>query len=51
MRVGRRAKGGEALMCLTVDQPIGPEILRELAEGSGAKDAKVIVLEEGGVAP
>lgn len=45
MRVGRRAKGGEALMCLSVDQAISPEILEELAQGSGAKDARSIVLE------
>jgi D-3-phosphoglycerate dehydrogenase / 2-oxoglutarate reductase len=45
MRVGRQEKGGEALMCLTVDQPIEPDVLRELAEGSDAKDAKVVTLE------
>jgi len=45
MRVGRQTKGGEALMALTVDQAIDPEILEELAEGSGAKDARFIVLE------
>jgi D-3-phosphoglycerate dehydrogenase len=45
MRVGRRAKGGEALMCLTVDQPIAPDLLKELSEGSEAKDAKFITLE------
>jgi len=45
MRVGRQEKGGEALMCLTVDQPIEPDVLRELAEGSEAKDAKFITLE------
>jgi D-3-phosphoglycerate dehydrogenase / 2-oxoglutarate reductase len=44
MRVGRQEKGGEALMCLTVDQPIEPDILRELAEGSEAKDAKVVTI-------
>ncbi len=45
MRVGRQEKGGEALMCLAVDQPIEPDVLRELAEGSEAKDAKFIRLE------
>ena len=45
MRVGRQEKGGEALMCLTVDQPIDGDVLRELAEGSEAKDAKVVTLE------
>jgi D-3-phosphoglycerate dehydrogenase len=45
MRVGRQEKGGEALMCLTVDQSITPEVLQELVEGSDAKDAKFITLE------
>ncbi|HEX9775360.1 MAG TPA: phosphoglycerate dehydrogenase [Actinomycetota bacterium] len=44
MRVGRRERGGEALMALTVDQPISAEVLQELSEGSGAKDAKFIAL-------
>lgn len=39
MRVGRQERGGEALMALAVDQPISPEILERLREGSGAKDA------------
>jgi D-3-phosphoglycerate dehydrogenase len=45
MRVGRQEKGGEALMCLTVDQPIDADVLKELVEGSEAKDAKVVTLE------
>jgi D-3-phosphoglycerate dehydrogenase len=45
MRVGRRARGGEALMSLTVDQPMPPEVLEELAQGSGAKDARFIELD------
>jgi D-3-phosphoglycerate dehydrogenase / 2-oxoglutarate reductase len=44
MRVGRQEKGGEALMCLTVDQPIEPDVLKDLMEGSEAKDAKVVTL-------
>jgi D-3-phosphoglycerate dehydrogenase len=44
MRVGRQEKGGEALMCLAVDQPIDSDVLRELAEGSEAKDATFIAL-------
>ncbi|GAC1411070.1 MAG: phosphoglycerate dehydrogenase [Actinomycetota bacterium] len=44
MRVGRQEQGGEALMCLTVDHPIPPPVLDELAKGSGAKDATVVVL-------
>jgi D-3-phosphoglycerate dehydrogenase / 2-oxoglutarate reductase len=45
MRVGRQEKGGEALMCLAVDQSITPEVLKDLADGSDAKDAKFVVLE------
>jgi D-3-phosphoglycerate dehydrogenase len=45
MRVGRQEKGGEALMCLAVDQPIEPEVLAELVQGSEAKDAKVVALQ------
>jgi D-3-phosphoglycerate dehydrogenase len=45
MRVGRQEKGGEALMCLTVDQPIEPEVLAELKEGSEAKEATFITLQ------
>jgi D-3-phosphoglycerate dehydrogenase / 2-oxoglutarate reductase len=45
MRVGRQEKGGEALMCLTVDQPIDAEVLADLTQGSEAKDAKFITLE------
>jgi D-3-phosphoglycerate dehydrogenase len=45
MRVGRQERGGEALMCLAVDQPIATEVLDELAKGSGAKDARFIVLD------
>lgn len=45
MRVGRRERGGEALMCLTVDQWISPEVLAELAEGSGAKSSTFLELE------
>ncbi len=45
MRVGRRARGGEALMCLTVDQPMSSAVLAELSAGSGAKDARFIELD------
>jgi D-3-phosphoglycerate dehydrogenase len=45
MRVGRQERGGEALMCLAVDQPIPPEVLEELSEGSGAKSAVFMKLE------
>ncbi|MHB8513604.1 MAG: phosphoglycerate dehydrogenase [Actinomycetota bacterium] len=45
MRVGRQEQGGEALMCLTVDNAIPPAVLDELAKGSGAKDATVVQLD------
>lgn len=48
MRVGRRERGGEALMALTVDQPLSAELLGRLAEGSGAKDARFIGLKDNG---
>jgi D-3-phosphoglycerate dehydrogenase len=47
MRVGRRERGGEALMALTVDQSLTPELLQRLAKESGAKDARFIDLREG----
>ncbi len=46
MRVGRRERGGEALMALTVDQPVDAGLLDKLAKGSGAKDARFIDLRE-----
>jgi D-3-phosphoglycerate dehydrogenase len=46
MHVGRRERGGEALMALSVDHPMSAEVLTALAKGSGAKDAKFIVLGE-----
>jgi len=46
MRVGRQTKGGEALMAIAVDQPIDADVLAELAEGSGAKDARALTLPE-----
>jgi D-3-phosphoglycerate dehydrogenase len=46
MRVGRRERGGEALMALTVDQPLTTDVLQRLAEGSGAKDARFIDLRD-----
>ncbi|HLW18465.1 MAG TPA: NAD(P)-dependent oxidoreductase, partial [Actinomycetota bacterium] len=46
MRVGRRERGGEALMALTVDQPVNTELLDKLAKGSGAKDARFIDLRD-----
>ena len=44
MHVGRRERGGEALMALTLDQDVDQATIDELAEGSGAKDARFIDL-------
>ena len=46
MRVGRRERGGEALMALTVDQALSSDLLKRLADGSGAKDARFIDLRD-----
>jgi D-3-phosphoglycerate dehydrogenase len=44
MRVGRQTKGGEALMCLSVDTAIEASVLEDLKRGSGAKDAVFLSL-------
>jgi D-3-phosphoglycerate dehydrogenase len=46
MRVGRRERGGEALMALTVDQALTQDLLGRLAKESGAKDARFIDLRD-----
>jgi D-3-phosphoglycerate dehydrogenase len=44
MEVGRREAGGLALMGLTVDSPIPPEILDRIVRNVGMKSARSIVL-------
>jgi D-3-phosphoglycerate dehydrogenase len=44
MEVGRKAAGGEALMGLTVDAPLGQEILDELSAAIGAQRTRFITL-------
>lgn len=44
MEVGRREAGGLALMGLTVDSPIPPEVLDRVVEAVGMKSARSIVL-------
>ena len=44
MEVGRKAAGGEALMGLTVDSPLSPELLDRLARETEAQTARFIVL-------
>ena len=39
MQVGRRTAGGEALMVLTLDSPIPPDVLRDVVAAVGASDA------------
>jgi D-3-phosphoglycerate dehydrogenase len=45
MQVGRDAKGGKALIALTVDSAINPEILDQIAEAIGADMARRVDLE------
>lgn len=43
MEVGRKEAGGLALMCLTVDSPIPPEVLERIVVGVGMKSARDVV--------
>lgn len=47
IKVARQTIGGEALMGLTVDSPITPEVVARLAEVAGARDARFIDLGSG----
>jgi D-3-phosphoglycerate dehydrogenase len=40
MEVGRKEAGGLALMCLTVDSPIPPEVLDRIVAAVGMKSAR-----------
>jgi D-3-phosphoglycerate dehydrogenase len=44
MDVGRKNEGGDALMCLTVDAPVPPDVLRNIAEEIGASRLRAITL-------
>ncbi|MGH2656463.1 MAG: phosphoglycerate dehydrogenase [Actinomycetota bacterium] len=44
MEVGRKEAGGLALMCLTVDSPIPPEVLDRIVEAVGMKSARQVTL-------
>jgi D-3-phosphoglycerate dehydrogenase len=44
MEVGRKEAGGLALMCLTVDSPIPPEVLDRIVEAVGMKSAHQVTL-------
>ena len=44
MDVGRKNEGGDALMCLTVDAPVPPDVLSNIAEEIGASRLRAITL-------
>jgi D-3-phosphoglycerate dehydrogenase / 2-oxoglutarate reductase len=46
MQVARRAAGGEALMTLTIDSPIGADLLAKAAEAIGATAAAAVDLTD-----
>lgn len=46
MEVGRQSAGGQALMGLTVDSPIPPDVVEEIARSIGAERTRFIVLPE-----
>ena len=45
-QVGRTAEGGEALMAVTVDSPVAPELLTDIAAQIGARDARAADLTD-----
>jgi D-3-phosphoglycerate dehydrogenase len=44
MQVARNHEGGEALMAITVDSPVIPSVLEELAQGTGANLVRSVTL-------
>ncbi|WP_163569153.1 ACT domain-containing protein, partial [Fodinicola feengrottensis] len=46
MQVARKESGGDALMALTVDSAVGPELLSAIAHAIGASAASVVDLTE-----
>ena len=44
MEVGRKAAGGLALMGLTLDSPLPPDVLSRISEAIGAEHARQITL-------
>jgi D-3-phosphoglycerate dehydrogenase len=45
MQVSRDALGGHALIALTVDSAIGPEVVEQISEAIGAHEGRAVVLE------
>jgi D-3-phosphoglycerate dehydrogenase len=46
-QVSRTTRGGEALMAVTVDSPVPPDLLQSIADGIGARDAREADLDGG----
>jgi len=46
MQVCRRAPGGDAMIVLSVDSAVPPDVVTEIADGTGARLARVVDLEE-----
>jgi len=44
MEVGRKSEGGDALMGLTVDSPVPPEVLERVAREIGATRLRALTL-------
>ena len=44
MEVGRKAAGGDALMGLTVDSPVPPDVLRTVADAIDAHTIRAVTL-------
>jgi D-3-phosphoglycerate dehydrogenase len=44
-QVSRTTEGGEALMAVTVDSPVGPELLEDIAGRIGAREARAADLD------
>jgi D-3-phosphoglycerate dehydrogenase len=44
-QVSRTTRGGEALMAVTVDNPVHPDLLAEIAAGIGAREARAADLD------
>jgi D-3-phosphoglycerate dehydrogenase / 2-oxoglutarate reductase len=45
MQVGRTEAGGDAIMVLSLDQPVGRDVLERITREIGAQDARAITLE------
>jgi D-3-phosphoglycerate dehydrogenase / 2-oxoglutarate reductase len=44
MEVGRKSVGGEALMALTVDSPVPPEVLASIADAIDAERTRAVTM-------